>query len=148
MSMKMRVRLFTILTVVVVLVGVFLASNLMGSDVPKLSGVTVKDEHPNGCVDCHVKVSDEKDYRMPAEIAHVENHPPIDKVVKIVPKDCGMCHKPDAKAGALNLVTHKFHYQNPSENHFISNYNGDCLNCHSLDMNTFKMGVKSGPANW
>jgi hypothetical protein len=146
--MKMSVKHLTILTVGVVLAGMLLATNLMGADVPKLSGITVKDERPNGCVDCHVKVSDEKDDRMPAELAHFEKHPPIDKVVKVVPKDCGMCHKPDAKAGALSQLTHKNHFQKPSENTFVTNHNGDCLSCHSLDMNTFKMGVKSGPANW
>jgi hypothetical protein len=147
--MKMSIRHFSLLVATgVVLVSVLFATSLWGSEPNKLSGITVKDEHPQGCVDCHVKVSDDKDYRLPAELAKVEKHPPIEKIVKVVPVDCLKCHKEGSKGGPLNLITHKKHYQNPSENHFISNYNGDCLNCHILDMSTFKMGVKSGPANW
>ena len=128
--------------------GTYLVNMVWGADVTPLAGITAKDEHPNGCVDCHVKVSDERDYRLNIELAHLEKHPKIDQIVKVAPADCLKCHKEGAKAGPLNLITHRSHYENPTENHFVSSYKGDCLNCHSLDMNTFKMGMKSGPANW
>ncbi len=130
------------------ILGFFFAGALWAADVPSLAGITVEDKHPNGCVDCHVKVDDEKDYRLPAELKHVEKHPQIEKIVKIVPNDCLKCHKEGTKPGDFNSVIHKIHFSNPQENHFVLHYNGDCLNCHKLDMNTFKMGVKSGPANW
>jgi hypothetical protein len=147
--MKGRVRQFSLCAiVVVVLAGMFFTTNLWGSDTNKLSGITVKDEYPNGCVDCHVKVNDNEDNRISTAVAKMENHPPIDKVVKVVPEGCIMCHKEDSKAGAFHSITHKTHYKNPSENDFISKHNGDCLNCHTLDMTNFKMGFKNGPANW
>jgi len=127
---------------------ILFAGALWAADITPLAGITVDDQHPNGCVDCHVKVNDEKDYRIPAELKHVEKHPPIEKIVKIVPNDCLKCHKEGTKPGAFNQVIHKVHFSNPKENHFVAHYNGDCLNCHTLNMNTYKMSVKSGPANW
>lgn len=128
--------------------GILFTGALWAADITPLAGITADDQHPNGCVDCHVKVSDEKDYRMPAELKNIEKHPPVEKLVKVVPNDCLKCHKEGAKAGAFNQVIHEVHFSNPKENHFVSNYKGDCLNCHTLDMNTYKMSVKSGPANW
>ena len=115
---------------------------------PFLPGVTVKDEHPNGCIDCHKNQGEGRDYRLNVEVANVDGHPKIDSIVKKVPNDCLMCHKEGAKAGPLNLITHKDHYRNPSENHFIAYYQGACLNCHSVDTASGVMSIKSGPKNW
>ncbi len=130
-----------------------LAGSLVGvvsvsaADTPFLPGVTVKDEHPNGCVDCH-RQTERGDYRLNAEVAKVKGHPNIDRIVKTAPNDCLMCHKAGAKAGPLSQVVHKIHFSDPSENHFVSHYQGACLNCHAIDLSTGAMSVKSGAKNW
>ena len=117
------------------------------NDKPFLPGVTVADDHPNGCVDCH-KVSAGNDYRLSVELAKVDGHPNIDAIVKIIPKDCLMCHKEGTNAGPLNLIAHKGHYRNPGDNAFVNHYQGACLNCHSVNPGSGKMTIKSGPKNW
>lgn len=123
---------------------------LVAADAPKtpfLPGVTVKDEHPQGCIDCH-KSTPNGDYRLNVELAKVGEHPKIDAIVKTVPNDCLMCHKQGAKAGPLNIITHKDHYRNPKDNAFINVYQGACLNCHSVNAGSGVMTLKSGPKNW
>ena len=123
-------------------------SILVAEDIAALPGVTVDDDHPNGCVDCHVKVDEERDHRLNVGVKQFEKHPPIDKMVKKVPGDCMKCHKESSKAGAMSDVLHKAHFSKGKENHFVSHYNGECLNCHSIDLATGVMGVKSGLSNW
>jgi hypothetical protein len=117
-------------------------------DRPFLPGVAAKDPFPNGCVDCHIDQGDGKDSRVTAELAKINGHPKIDKIVKIVPKDCLICHKAGPKPPVFNLAMHKVHFAKPSENAFVTAYKGACLNCHSLDLSTGQMSVKSGPKNW
>ncbi len=113
-----------------------------------LPGVTVKDEHPNGCIDCHSLAGEGKDYRLNVSLTQVEKHPDITKIVKQLPGDCLMCHNEGSKSGSLNNIAHKYHYRNPGENHFVSSYQGACLNCHTLDSDSGEMKVKSGAKNW
>ena len=121
---------------------------LMGSGDGKayLPGITTADEHPNGCVDCHVQTGD-NDYRLNTELAASDKHPDVSAIIRTVPTDCLMCHKEGAPAGALSVLVHKNHYENPEENHFIAYYQGECLQCHTLEANGV-MRVKSGPKNW
>lgn len=118
------------------------------NDKPFLPGVTVADEHPNGCVNCHTLAGEGGDYRLNVELANVEGHPKIDAIVKTVPNDCLMCHKQGTTAGPLNLITHRDHYRNPNDNAFIRVYQGACLNCHRVNPGSGVMTVKSGPKNW
>jgi hypothetical protein len=145
MKTATKILFFLLLIGAVVAMTVFLVA--ADDNKPFLPGVTVTDEHPNGCVDCH-KVSGDDDYRLNVELAHHEEHPKIDAIVKNVPQDCLMCHKEGAKAGPLNTITHKDHYRNPNDNAFIEFYQGACLNCHSVDPGSGKMVIKSGPKNW
>jgi hypothetical protein len=69
-------------------------------------------------------------------------------MVKTLPGDCMTCHKAGGYGGALSTITHKGHYANPAENHFVTGYAGQCLECHSLNAATGVMTVKSGPKNW
>ena len=64
---------------------------------PYLPGITVTDDHPNGCVDCHKNQGEGKDYRLNVSLAQVEGHPKIDAIVKKLPQDCMMCHKEGGK---------------------------------------------------
>lgn len=115
---------------------------------PFLPGVTVTDEHPNGCVDCHLNAGEDRDYRLNVSLKEIEGHPDITHIVKNLPADCGMCHRDGTDAGSISLITHKDHYKNPEENHFVSGYQGACLNCHTLDTATGEMGIKSAAKNW
>jgi hypothetical protein len=117
------------------------------SKIPFPPGVTVKDEHPQGCVDCRVSIPN-GDYRLNAELAKVSDHPKIDAVLKTVPTDCLMCHKQGTKEGPLTFITHRVHYRKPKDNVFITVYQGVCLNCHAVNAETEAMVVKSGPKNW
>jgi len=133
-----------VLAVLLLLLGVFTTA---AAQELKLYGITATDEHPNGCVDCHAKTGG-GDYRLNVELDALGGHPPITAIVKTVPGDCLMCHKDGSNAGPLDLITHKFHYQTPRDNHFISGYEGSCLQCHSLNTSNWQMTVKSGPKNW
>lgn len=113
-----------------------------------LAGLTSKDAYPNGCIDCHLNAGANRDTRLNVVLAAREGHPPVDKIVNLIPGDCLKCHKAGAKAGAFNLITHRQHYRNPSANEFISRYQGACLNCHTLAPDTGVMTVKSGKKNW
>ncbi len=143
--MKHSKSLILIIAVLVLFLGAVMSAS--AQDTLKLSGITTTDDHPNGCVDCH-KQSGGNDYRLNTALKEISGHPDVTKIVKTVPKDCGMCHKPNSSAGSLTLQVHKIHFENPDENHFISNYQGECLACHSLDLATGEMSVKSGPKNW
>lgn len=145
MKKAAKVLFLLLLVAGVITMTVFLVA--ADNDKPFLPGVTVTDDHPNGCVDCHT-VSGGNDYRLNAELAKVEGHPKIDAIVKNVPQDCLMCHKEGTKAGPLNLITHKDHYRNPADNAFVTHYKGACLNCHSVSPGSGKMAVKNGPKNW
>lgn len=142
--MKIKKELTVVLIATVFLFG---AAVMMFAQDAFLPGITSSDDHPNGCIDCH-KSTDSGDYRLHIELKNIGGHPDVTNIVKTLPDDCMFCHKEGAKAGALNLVTHQFHYENPGDNHFVSGYQGACLHCHSLDTNTWEMTVKSGPKNW
>jgi cytochrome c553 len=146
MNKPRRLLLILLIPAVVIAAALFLVA--ADNNKPFLPGVTVADEHPNGCVDCHKNQGEGRDYRMNVELAKVSGHPNIEKIVKKLPDDCMMCHKEGSKAGALNLITHKYHYRNAADNSFIKFYQGACLNCHSVDTATGKMAIKSGPKNW
>ena len=141
-----RIVLF-LLTAALVAGGALL---LMGADnaKPYLPGITIPDDRPNGCVDCHKNQGEGKDYRLNVSLAATGKHPKIDSIVKVLPDGCLVCHKAGAKPGALNLVLHKAHYAKGADSAFVQSYQGACLNCHKLNPATGEMSVKSGPKNW
>jgi hypothetical protein len=145
MKKTTKILFFLLLVAGVATATVFLVA--ADNNKPYLPGITVADEYPNGCVDCH-KVSGENDYRLNVELAELDGHPKIDAIVKTVPQDCLMCHKEGANAGALHLITHEGHYHNPGDNAFVKFYQGACLQCHSVNPGSGKMGIKNGPKNW
>jgi hypothetical protein len=128
--------------------GIGALSAQSAADSAFLPGITSKDPFPNGCVDCHKDQKDGKDFRVIAELANISGHPKIDKIVKVVPKDCLLCHKGGPKPPAFNQAMHKVHFRNPKESAFVTVYKGACLNCHSLDLDTGVMSAKTGPKNW
>lgn len=87
------------------------------------------DEKADGCVSCHRKVSEEKDYSLTAEMAAMNKefgHPnmPIEG-----PEQCATCHREGDNS--LDKVLHKAHLLG-EENHFLTNYEGSCVQCHAL----------------
>ncbi|MBO8169221.1 MAG: hypothetical protein H0Z35_08565 [Thermoanaerobacteraceae bacterium] len=87
------------------------------------------DEKAEGCVSCHIKVSEEKDYTLTAEMAAMNkefNHPQLEVEG---PQDCLTCHQDGDNS--LDKVLHKAHLTG-EENHFVSNYDGSCVHCHTL----------------
>jgi hypothetical protein len=143
-----RGRIVLCLVVGLTFIGGSVALFAQAADAAFLPGITSKDEHPAGCVDCHVVTKDGKDYRVTAELAKITGHPKVDKIVKVVPKDCLMCHKAGPKPPVLANALHEVHYKNAKDNAFIGFYKGACLNCHALDLTTGDMTVKTGPKNW
>ena len=133
--------------VAVSIVTAFLALGLFADEFVKLPGINAEDQHARGCIDCHTRSGD-SDYRLNTTLEEMSGHPPIDASVKVVPTDCTMCHKAGLSAAALSTITHKSHYQNPSENGFVNYYQGQCLECHRLNVSTGAMSVKNGPKNW
>jgi hypothetical protein len=127
---------------------IVLSAQATGGETSFLPGITVKDPYPNGCVDCHIDQGGGKDSRVMAELAKINAHPKVDKIVKTVPKDCLICHKAGPKPPVFSQAMHLVHFQKPSENAFVTAYKGACLNCHTLDLSTGVMSVKSGPKNW
>jgi mono/diheme cytochrome c family protein len=117
------------------------------ADAPFLPGITVADNFPRGCVDCH-KVSGSQDLTVNGMLKKLGEHPDVTKAVTTVPTDCALCHKKGGAAPALNLVMHASHYRDPAKSYFITGYKGACLNCHTLNAKTGEMKVKSGPKNW
>lgn len=104
-----------------------------------LPGITSTDKYENGCISCH----NGNDSKLNVIMKDIASHPPIDSMITNVPGDCSMCHS----GNALSVVVHKSHYLNPTDNDFVEDY-GNCLNCHSLDLTSWSMTVKSGIKNW
>jgi hypothetical protein len=146
--MKRIAKALTILLAVAGVAGAVLVLMAADNAKPYLPGITVTDDHPNGCVDCHKNQGEGKDYRLNVSLAQVKGHPKIDAIVKKLPQDCMMCHKEGGKVAALNLMLHKAHYEKAGESAFIQFYQGACLNCHKLDAASGKMSIKSGAKNW
>ena len=146
MKIARRIAL-PLLVVVLVFGGALVLTWAQAGPPARLPGITAEDEHPNGCVSCHAQSGD-NDYRLNVSVNAISGHPPITAIVKTIPKDCGVCHRPNVPAGPINTQTHKIHYENPSENVFVTVYKGQCLECHALNTATGAMSIKQGPKNW
>lgn len=121
---------------------------------PEIPGITIEDSKPNGCVDCHRKASQERDYRLTSFVAQLTEkgeHPNVVATINTIPTDCMMCHsKPAASnVGTEPFVTllHKIHLVGGKENHFITHYQGKCTYCHALNKETGEWRIKSGKAH-
>ncbi|MEI6874414.1 MAG: hypothetical protein WCL50_04695 [Spirochaetota bacterium] len=130
-----------------------LSSDAAGTPAPSfpfLPGLTSSDDHPRGCVDCHIDAGEGRDYRLNKTVNAIKNHPSITTAFKNanIPDSCLLCHKEGSKLGFLGKNLHRAHYANLLKSRFVSDYQGSCLNCHKLDLSTGAMNLKSGSANW
>ena len=105
-----------------------------------------KDPFKNGCVSCHVVLPDGTDKRLNTAIKAIKGHPAL-TMVKNVPGDCGKCHG-KGKVSKLSFSLHKQHYEKGEKSVFLKELKGSCTSCHSLDVKTGKVSVKSGAKNW
>ena len=86
-------------------------------------------EKPDACASCHIKVDEEKDYRLGIEVTHIEGHPELAADATV--DQCMMCHKADGAAPPFEKLLHEVHLLG-EENHFVDNYGGACNQCHKM----------------
>ncbi len=157
----------------VLAVGTGIAVYTQEEEVPAIPGITSEDGHPNGCVDCHRVAGENRDYRMstaveewategaPEEVMEIAEaswpgveltgkHPDVAQFVQDqpMPDSCLTCH---GEQGSMPLAEalHTYHFAGGGENHFVSSYDGRCLQCHTMNADTANpptgaMGIKSG----
>ena len=134
--------------IVVLLLGsTFLFVDRAYADSP-LPGINTEDKYANGCVDCHVDAGGGNDTRMNVVLKGFPDHPDVGVIMNTLPDDCYMCHKEGGAESPITRITHQQHFESPGDNDFITKYEGSCLACHSVDINTGEVTVKSGPKNW
>ena len=144
--MNKAVGIFLAVTTVLVLFPFALAAEDSGPNF--LAGILEKDDRPHGCVDCHVSEADAVTLKVNLMLAKVQRHPKVDALLKTLPNDCGMCHKEGAKMGPLPSVVHKAHFAKKADSQFIKLFQGTCLYCHTMDLASGVVSIKSGPKNW
>ncbi len=140
-------------------------------EVPSIPGITVEDTRPNGCVDCHRKdghqshpsltlliqewtkeVSSEllekAQAAAPSGVTLKGKHSDVRAMITTIPKDCLTCHsKQSAKmigAPELGRLMHLTHLVGGAENDFITGYQGQCVQCHTLNKETGELTIKNG----
>lgn len=140
---------------------------------PQIPGITAKDDHPNGCADCHKVIPEYKmDVRLSTltkawnekgaepEIVNVAKasaadpnkitgkHPDISSLLKDnaeIPTVCLQCHSAKSELSPpFAKMLHLIHLSTKKENHFLLHYGGFCTNCHKVDGETGKVTVKVG----
>ena len=106
------------LGIVVIIGGVFLLMAQSNGKIPKLSGITAEDEHPSGC-------HDEEDTDGLQDVSQ------------------------------LRRCRVRFQYHHPQDTLPESDgiplrvrLRGECLDCHTLDVENGTMGIRSAPKNW
>lgn len=156
----------------VLAIGTGIAVYTQEEEVPAIPGITADDTHPNGCIDCHRLAGENRDYRMstaiaewaegaPEEVMHAAEaawpgveltgtHPEVSEYVasQPMPQSCLTCHSSKSSI-PLDDALHTYHFAGGADNHFVSGYDGRCLQCHSLNADvanppTGMIGLKSG----
>lgn len=133
-------------------------------------GISAPDPFPNGCVDCHASYPDrDLDVRLSTFLARwrqgieprllamaqavspvgVElqgRHPDAADSLASIPDACSSCHEQDPeRAPPFAPLLHAIHLTGGSQNHFISEFNGECTFCHKLDQETGRWSIPSAP---
>ena len=139
--------------------------------VPDIPGITTADRFPGACVDCHVNRPDiKKDFRLSAHMRDWQagadphmmaklraigdaaanltgRHPAVPaEGFNNVPGSCISCHaKPESQTVPLDRIAHVLHLTGGKENHFITQFAGQCTACHKLDRRAGVWSIPSGP---
>lgn len=132
-----------------------IALSLAAETARKIPGVTVKDQFPRGCVDCHTgaaghpakmsaimkqwssAIDGKRLARLqtfvPKTLLLKGKHPPVGSV-KDVPAVCIKCHAAMAKiAPTFAPLMHGIHLTGGDANPFLTTFQGECTHCHKLD---------------
>ncbi|MHC4105261.1 MAG: hypothetical protein ACYSR9_10000, partial [Planctomycetota bacterium] len=78
----------------------------------------------------------------------VAKHPQIDEIVNTTSDDFKICRMESSETGALSKVVDKSHSSKGKDANFVKHMGGECLHCHSIDLETDAIAIKSGPSNW
>lgn len=82
------------------------------------------DKAPNGCSDCHKKVSPDKDYSLTAELKKIPGHPQKDI------SDFNQCF--DCHGKTVKDLGSAIHPKHLTSKIYHDRYGGSCVNCHTL----------------
>jgi len=150
-----------------------LASSVLAAEkpYPAIPGITVADQFPNGCVDCHinrpeaqmdVRISsrmmrwqERVDAKVLARIQAVAGggselsgqHPDLrPQSYEDIPRSCMRCHSRASNDGpAMGAMLHALHLTGGRENHFLTLFGGECTHCHKFDSEDGTWTIPSGP---
>ena len=135
-----------------------------------IPGINTMDPFPRGCVDCHINyVEMEMDTRFstllnqwaesvePGLLERARNsaagdlvlqgrHPVDDAMLDDIPAGCIACHGRESDiAPPFASMIHNVHLVGGEENHFMTQFQGECTYCHKLDMTTGQWTMPSAP---
>jgi len=72
-------------------------------------------------------------------------HPPLPLPLVDVPSSCMTCHGAGSKsAPPFYRLLHLMHYSGGNENHFLTEFGGECTLCHKMDLQTGRWTLPSG----
>jgi len=134
-----------------------------------IPGITIEDQFPGGCVDCHINYVDmNMDTRLSTfmsrwrqqvdpvvlqaaqsvaspEVTLTGKHPEIDAGLDDIPAVCLDCHQsgPGSRV-PLPPLLHKLHLGDGADGVFLRIFQGECTHCHKLDQNTGQWRIPSG----
>lgn len=134
-------------------------------------GLTDRDAHPAGCVDCHVLRPElgldvrlgtalaawsagEVDARLlalsrasaPPCATISGRHPRAGDSLGDIPNACLECHSRDAdEAPPFARLLHAIHLTGGADSVFMTVYQGECTHCHKLDPTSGAWSLASGP---
>jgi len=135
----------------------------------KIPGINAPDSYQGGCVDCHVN-KPPTDARLstqlklwtagkvsPALLATVQGsapaglklkgkHPDAADAIDDIPTACADCHSEDSKkAPPLAGMVHRIHLVGGDKNRFMTEFQGECTDCHKFDAAKGSWSMPSGP---
>jgi len=128
----------------------------------------VSDPFPNACVDCHLSFPERgldvrlskilEAYREEASpkarlaaqrvaSPHLRlqgRHPDVTGSMESIPEACLTCHgQNEPTAPPFAQLIHVLHLVGGEENHYVTEFQGDCRNCHKLDAAAGRLVVPS-----
>ncbi len=167
---KRAIHLIVVVSLILAVGSMFAAfSQGKEAEIPRIPGITVEDTRPNGCVDCHREDGSEKPAlktlikewteEVPSELlekaqaaapAGVElkgKHADIVAMIANIPMDCLTCHS-EKMSKAINApelarLMHLIHFAGGEENEFITEYEGQCVQCHTLNKETGELTIQN-----
>lgn len=136
----------------------------------KIPGINAEDRFPHACVDCHIdyvemkmdtrfstmmkqwseKVSpsllEKAQAAAPEGVTLRGRHPAMPGLLSNIPAKCLPCHGKSSKtAPPFAKLMHLIHLTGDEENHFMTVFQGECTDCHKLDLPSGEWSIPSAP---